>query len=329
MNCACSPKILRLLGVLLYGCTAVEIASATLVTESAFDNGSGSSFFLNYAYSTPTEVRDLPNLGPTEVLVSDAGQGTLRGSSFAPSVLSIDQTYAYNGTTIRGAANSNPGGLFLGRNRVLVDIKDANSENGYSAQGAYGSRSTVRFFTPGALADRAEFHFNVTGDESASLAQMCEPSFELCVTSRTAFYATTATDPAARRLNNVFSGLNETGAGQFSYSIAGMPLDVDITLLFWSSAFVDIDVGLLNTLGGDFFGSADYTSTFELTEIDLFDSSGAEISEWTMIDQTSQRTVFDQDGPVYVPIPVPATLMLVCLGLAGVGYRKHKMCNAA
>jgi hypothetical protein len=58
--------------------------------------------------------------------------------------------------------------------------------------------------------------------------------------------------------------------------------------------------------GGSFSAFANYSNTYELMGIDLFDANDNAINNWTLTDLATGQTVFNQDGRVAVP--EPATL---------------------
>ncbi|MEZ5571642.1 MAG: hypothetical protein R3E64_06415 [Halioglobus sp.] len=298
------------------------IAQADIMfTGSLGDPGIGSSYsyYQNYAFGTAL----LENGNFT----ADMGQGTLYGGTTAPTPLNLNSAFNVNGATINATASSVPGGYWTARNAASLNVTNTADENGYYAIGAYGSRTTVQFFSPQALADRAVFHWDVSGVESPSNPATCDlPGlFDDCATGRLDFLATTNT---SLTFNDLFSSsnspLNVFGPGSYSYNIGGMPLNQVISLMYWSSAFVTLNANQ-TVNGGTFSGFANYSNTFELASIDLFDANNNLITDWTMVDLATQQTVFNQDGQVRnEDIPVPATLMLLLLGLSALRITRRR-----
>lgn len=308
MNKICRSTVGTLAGSFL-----AMVAHADVVFVGPSDSASNTGpFYQNYAYASAL----LPSGGFT----SDMGNGTLYGSTVAPSALSLNTAFDFGGAHISPVVTTQPGGFFVAHNNAQLSVTNANADNGYTAQAAYGSRTTVEFFTSGALASRALFHWHVSGTESSTNVADCNPptEFSLCAAARLDFAATT---DSSKRFVDLFidpslNPLSEFGAGDYFYDIGGLPLDQVIQLMFWSSTFVNAAPGKLPQ-GGEFSLFADYSSTFDLIEIDLFDVNDNEITQWTMVDRATGQTVFNQDGRIAATIPEPSSITLLAAGIFG------------
>ncbi len=307
-------------GALLAGSLHAGIAQADIIIGDINDPGLPYSYYQNYAYAAATN--------PDGGFFTDMAEGEIWGSTAAFKPLSMGQTFVENGATISATASSIPGGFFTARNAASLNVTNIADENGYYAIGGSGSRTSVQFFSAQALADRAVFRWNVTGSESPSDLATCDPNnsiYSNCATARLDFLATTNT---ALNFFDLFDDANgamtEFGPGTFTYNIGGMPLDQVISLMYWTSAFVQLNASE-SVGGGSFSKFANYSNTYELVDIDLFDINNEEITEWSMVDMATRQTVFNQDGQVRNgDVPVPATLALFGLGLAALGVRRSK-----
>lgn len=304
---------------LLVGSLFSSASQATIVFDGIFsDPGNTPAFYQSYAYGTAL----LESGGFT----TDMGNGTLYGSTIAPSPLSTNSTFSVNGANIHAKASTVANGFFSARNDAALDITNIADENGYYAIGAYGSRTSVTFYSPQALADRAEFHWVVSGAESSNNPATCLlPGLFLdCATGRLDFLATTDTNLT---FNDLFvaanNPLNQFGPGSYTYNIGGMPLDQTISLMYWTSAFVTLNASQ-TTQGGTYSKFADYSNTFDLAAIDLFDVRGNKITEWIMTDLATGIPVFNQNGRIgATDVPEPATLALFALGFAAFATRRR------
>lgn len=310
-------------GALLAGSLHAGIAQADLIDNGSIDPGLPFSYYQNYAWAAATN--------PDGGFTPDMAEGEIWGSTAAFKPLSMGQTFVENGATITASASSIPGGFFTARNAASLNVTNIADDNGYYAIGGSGSRTSVQFFSAQALADRAVFRWSVTGSESPSDLATCNPAlgiFANCATSRLDFLATTNTSLTFHDIANPANGaLNVFGPGTFTYNIGGMPLDQVISLMYWTSAFVHLDASE-SVGGGSFSKFANYSNTYELVDIDLFDINNEEITEWSMVDMATRQAVFNQDGQIRNgDVPVPATLTLLGLGLAGLGLRRKKSGN--
>lgn len=181
---------------------------------------------------------------------------------------------------------------------------------GYYIIGGMGSWTKQTFYTQQALdGPYGVFRWKVTGTESDNLGW---------ATSRLDFaVAQGVTDFVQLYDPNVVPNLlTRFGPGEYSYTIPviiGTPLD----FLFWSSSFWQVLPEELATLGSnkrDLFGTANYSRTSELIGIELYNGDGTPITEWSLVDDVTGMTIFNQDGRQDV-VPEPGTLALIGAGL--------------
>jgi hypothetical protein len=148
--------------------------------------------------------------------------------------------------------------------------------------------------------------------------------FDICSTARLDFAATAAPNQNFYSLlyANPANTLTRFGVGDYSYSIAAMPLNQVITLAYWTSAFVQVNPGQV-AQGSNINLFANYSNTFDLMSIDLFDANNDLITDWTLMDLTDNSTVFTSTGRV-VSAPEPSSLALFGIGLLAVGMLRRK-----
>lgn len=208
-----------------------------------------------------------------------------------------------------------PYGLGYARNAATLGLANSNALHGaYNVVASTGNRTQVRFVGyGGGTPNRIDFNFNITGTSNTPWGT-ASPRLDFLVRPY---------DIADGGLIDVFldpDARNTFSNGLFTYSYAGsiaQPLDV----LFWSAAFVLIGQDDPNGrqfpgAGSSFISTADYSSTFDLQAINLFDENDNPITEWALVDDTTNQVLFNQNGRVTAQAQVPGPLPVFGVGAA-------------
>jgi len=103
-------------------------------------------------------------------------------------------------------------------------------------------------------------------------------------------------------------------------------------LFYWSSASAQIDPGDV-AAGADVELTANFSNTFELVDVELFDINDNPISGWTLEDLTTNTIVFDENGrtsaiiaapPLGPAVPEPSSWVLLAIGLTAAWSRARR-----
>lgn len=226
----------------------------------------------------------------------------------------------YNGATVSSYTHSDYAGFFAAKNYAQLAVTNVQNE-GYYAIAGRGSHTTVEFFTPGALAERAVFHWHVTGNSNTPLG-VAGSRIDFAAGS----YGTTD-------FNGFFSiptgpRMEEYGPGNFTYTLP-MTLNQPIDLFYWSSAYIQINQPeTTGHVGSSLSALADFSNTYVLDSIDLYDGSNTRLTSWTMQEVSSGEVMFNQDGRTAAAgssAPEPTSLCLLVIGgtLVVVRRRRH------
>ena len=215
----------------------------------------------------------------------------------------------YGGAIVTSNTRSDDFGFFAAKNFAKLSVSNVQNA-GYYAVAGRGSHTTVEFFTPEALAQRAVFRWHVSGVSNTNVGT---------ATSRIDFAAGVYPTTDFNGFFDIPEGprLQRNGPGDYTYNLP-LLLNQPIDLVYWSSAFVEVkDSKIAPVVGKTISAQADFSNTFVLDNIQLFDSSDNPITNWTMHDTNTGLTVFDQNGRTPAAgnaIPEPTTALFLVLG---------------
>lgn len=242
-------------------------------------------------------------------------------SNTAPrSVANVSGSVSANGASWSATGQSAWSGFYAGRNYASMTVANANAADTYYMVAGQGSATSVQFFTAEAAAARATFTWHVSGTES-------NPTGVGRSTGRLDFGASTDTSLDWNYLFNdpgdQLDSITRFGEGSYTYSLPIADLGSVINLYYWSSAFTEVKAGEA-AQGSNFSMTANYANTFVLESVQLYDADDNAISDWTLVDNSLNAAVFDQNGRIDAilpppPIPEPGTYALMLGGLALLG----------
>ena len=178
---------------------------------------------------------------------------------------------------------------------------------GYYALAGGGSWTKNRFVSPLALNDpTATFHWHVSGNANFNLG---------VASSRLDFAVTTGVADFGNLYNSTITPnrLTKFGQGEYSYN-TGVAIDTPLDFLFWGSAYWEVDPNDLLALGTshrNLYGNANFFDTFNLDGIDLFNGDGSLVNNWSLLDEASGATLFNQNGRfTTTAVPEPSGIAL-------------------
>lgn len=228
-----------------------------------------------------------------------------------------------NGAAMSGSGWSAYSGFMASRNFASISVGNARVTDDYYLVAGQGGASRVHF-NAGTTAAQATFTWTISGTALENGPGVAN--------SRLDFAASTT---QLGSWFDIFSLVPVYGPGTYQFTA---PVDADggdVFLYFWSSAYALLQHGAAAD-GANTSLTANFGSTFVLTDVELVDDSGQLLTDWTMTDAATGEALFDQDGriagvapaPDFVPEPASAWL-LAAAGAALATMRRRPMVRSA
>jgi hypothetical protein len=233
---------------------------------------------------------------------------------------SITSSFSVNGANFIGSGQTQETGFFNARNFSQITVTNSNPNDAYSGLSGSGSVRSVQFVSPSEQAAMARFTWTVTGSESNSSVygrNLARLDFGATTASGVSWYDLFVEGPG-----NPLNSITRFGPGTYSYDLPIVALGTPINLYYWSAVLAEVRAGEAPA-GSNFTLTADYSNTFTISQVQLFDQNNAPISNWTLRDLNFSQDVFDQNGRIdpSSAVPVPPQFLATALG-AGIGALK-------
>lgn len=262
-------------------------------------------------------------------LAQDIQDGVDYASNTTPLPLATGGgTRSASGATLTGNGWTANSGFMASRNRASIVVNNVQITDDYYQLAGQGGTTRVHFDAQ-APAASATFTWHVSGFSSTSGPGLAQ--------SRLDFAATTSpgTDGGSILFGAGETAQTELGSGTFSHTV---PLNgqtaQDVFLYWWTSAFTQVLHGDAPQ-GSSASLLADYSSTYVLAAVQLFDGLGAELDDWTMTDRDSDEVVFNAANGRLAPladapdipggqVPEPTAAALALLGLCALRLTRRR-----